>query len=83
MNKYKVGDITDSGYEILEVNMQPIYKMRKRIKLIRDWGATDKKGDLGWFIMEGFNHYVLLDKHDNPNRMCRVSDRDIEFVKHQ
>ena len=36
MSNYKKGDITQDGWEVLDVVMKPIYKMKKRVTINDD-----------------------------------------------
>jgi len=74
--RYKTGDITPNGFEVIELRLKPVYKMRKRITIKKNVFNKKYAGKKGWVYTDsefGITWYEL-DKF--PGQMLRF--RDIE-----
>ena len=81
--KYKEGDITETGFEIIEVNIVYEYVFRKRVVTVREvpFGDTGilKIGSVGYFYMYPKSRgYVKI---DGMGILFNLKESDYEFIE--
>lgn len=74
---YKEGDITKTGWEIVQVRMKPEYKMRKRVTINEDVCDKEYIGKKGWWYFEGGFNWVELDDH--PKKQLRFREIEMDY----
>lgn len=82
----KVGDITEGGWEITKVEVKPIYTKRRRVKVAKDFIASDicnyrmekYVGKLGWQYSNNSHIWIELDAY--PGKTYRFRDCEIEVI---
>ena len=78
MSNYKKGDITQNGWEVLDVVMKTIYKMRKRVTINDDALEYNEQyiGKKGWWYLNGRFNWVELD--DYPGIQFRFRELELD-----
>jgi hypothetical protein len=76
-NTYKKGDITKTGYEVVEVNMRPEYKVRKRVKVNNEVWDPVYIGKEGWIYLHLGYSWVELD--DYPDKQFKFREKELDF----
>ena len=81
MSNYKKGDITQNGWEVLDVVMKTIYKMRKRVTINDDALEHNEQyiGKKGWWYFNGRFNWVELD--DYPGKQFRFRELELNQNK--
>lgn len=75
---YKRGDITTNGFEVVELRLKPIYKMRKRIKIKKNIFNKKYAGKKGWIYSDSeYGTWYELD--DFPKKQLRFRDIECEY----
>jgi hypothetical protein len=74
---YKEGDITETGWEIVEVTMKPLYKMRKRVIVNQECWKEEYIGKQGWWYFDSGFNWVELDEY--PKKQIKFRDVELDY----
>lgn len=74
MQEYKIGDINENGYEVVDVYHRVVYKLRKRIRILTDW--HNMSGILAWYYFEGPHSWIETD----DGKQFKLRSTEFEFV---
>jgi hypothetical protein len=76
--KYKKGDTTEDGWEIMEVNIKVVYTKRRRIVVndtIKDYNS-EFIGKKGWLYNYEHNSRYILDDYPNGHFLFNYTEVD-------
>jgi len=76
--RYKSGDTTANGFEVIELRLKPIYKMRKRVTIKKNVFQKKYAGKKGWIYTDGeLGTWYELD--DFPGKQLRFMDIECTY----